>query len=357
MYMKRILINLSKIDKIILLFFIVIIFSLSGFLLVRTGFYNYDEKEITYSENKDIDYKVYLKPNDFFEEEYLSKNKTYIASLIDYVHVDFSYDIELSDKLSGSYSYYVKGVLEANEENSDNNYYTREYILSDTKTEKYENKKSINIKENIDIDYDTYNDILNSFKDEYNVSMDGNLKVVLVISNMVNNKSLDDEVVKNSELELNIPLTSLTVEVPIDASNKSNAGVLASYKISKEGLFYPIARVLGIICYVVAFISVIYLIYLTIISYRLESIYNKKLRKILKTYDGIIVNLKEMPNINKTKIINVSSFEELIDAHSEIRNPINYVKEKDGSTFLLIFDNYTYCYKLIRELFSKGRDE
>ena len=105
--------------------------------------------------------------------------------------------------------------------------------------------------------------------------------------------------------------TAGTYQIYVDKMEVDGLGALyiefekLKEKLSKEGLFYPIARVLGIICYVVAFISVIYLIYLTIISYRLESIYNKKLRKILKTYDGIIVNLKEMPNINKTKIINI----------------------------------------------------
>ena len=355
--MKRILFNLNKIDKIILIFFITIVFSVSGFLLVRTGFYNYEEKEITYREDKNIDYKVYLKPNEFFEEEYLSKNKTYIASLIDYVHIDFDYTMDLNDQLSGSYTYYVKGILEANEQNSDNNYYSKEYMLTDTKTEQYQNKDSINIKENLNINYQEYNDILNSFKDEYHVTMDGNLRVVLVISNMIATEEVGKETLKETELELNIPLTSLTVEVPIDASSQSNEGVLVSYQIPKEGLFYPFARVLGIICYIVALVSVIYLIYLTIISYRLESIYNKKLRKILKVYDGIIVNLKTMPNINKSKVINVASFEELIDAHSEIRHPINFVREKDGSTFLLMSDGYTYCYKLKREVFTKGSDK
>ena len=47
------------------------------------------------------------------------------------------------------------------------------------------------------------------------------------------------------------------------------------------------------------------------------------------------------------------TFEELIDAHSEVRNPINYITEKDGALFLLVSENMIYSYKLKRELFTK----
>ena len=354
--MKNIIKNLNKLSKIFLLFFIVVIFSASGFLLVRVGFYNYDLKKVIYKENKKIDYKVFLKENDFFDNEYLGMNRTYIASLIDYIDIDFNYDVILNEKLSGSYSYYIKGIVEANDDSTNSNYYTKEYALTDVKVKKYDKSKKINIKENIKIDYDVYNDLLNSFKDEFNVSMNGILKVVLVINNNVDKTNYFDKQTKNAEMELKIPLTSLTIDVPIDAKNNNSSSVLTTYKIYKEGLFYPFAKVLGIFCYVVAFLSVIYLVYLTIISYKLESLYYKKLRKILRIYDGVIVNLNNMPNIDKTKVINVSNFEELIDAHSEIRHPINYIKEKDGAVFLLISDGYVYFYKLRREVLSKGCD-
>lgn len=355
--MKKLFFKISKIDKIFLLFFIVVVFSISGLLLFKSGFHNYEEVDITYKEDKDIDYKVYLKENDFFKEEYLESNKTYIASLIDYVSVDFDYTIDLSEKLSGTYTYYLKGIVEAFESNSDNSYYTRDFALTEVKTNKYNNKDSLTINESFDINYDKYNDILKSFKDEYNVSMDGNLKVVLVITNMIDGNSNIKDKTKTTELELNIPLTSLTIEVPINADSKNSEGILETYRVDKTGTFYVIARVLSIFSYIVAFLSLIYLIYLTVISYKLESIYNKKLRKILKTYDSIIVNVKTMPNINKSKMINVSSFEELIDAHSEVRKPINYIKALNCSTFLLISDNYIYSYKLEREVFTKGRDK
>ena len=38
---------------------------------------------IGYTEGGSIDYNVFLKPNEFFEESYLGKDQSYVASIID----------------------------------------------------------------------------------------------------------------------------------------------------------------------------------------------------------------------------------------------------------------------------------
>ena len=71
--------------------------------------------------------------------------------------------------------------------------------------------------------------------------------------------------------------------------------------------------------------------------------------RILSTYDSIIVNIKELPNLEGYNVIKVESFNELIDAHSEIRKPINYYKEKDLSAFFLISDNIAWKYIIYKK--------
>ena len=71
--------------------FIILVF------LVVTSFVisNSVKKTITlsYKENSNINYLVYLKPNDYYiDQPYLSKGMQYIASLIDYVDVNFNYN-------------------------------------------------------------------------------------------------------------------------------------------------------------------------------------------------------------------------------------------------------------------------
>lgn len=346
--------RVKKINKLIVTFLLTLFFAVLGLFFASIGFHNYEEEKVTYKEENHINYKVYLLPNDFFSEEYLPENMAYITSLINYINLDFSYKIDFSEALTGTYSYYIKGVVDASQTDSDSKYYTKEYILSDTKTQKYEQQKSVNIQETIDIHYQDYNQILIDFKNEYGVPMDGNLKVSLVIQNMVEDKETNEDALKEQEVELNIPLTSATLEVPIETNNDTNEGVILTNIVKKEGIVYTVSRVLSFCFYGISLLLLSYGTYLICMGYKLESVYQKKLRKILKVYDGIIVNLQKKPNMDRTKVLPVSSFEELIDAHSEVRNPINYINEQDGALFILMSDKYIYYYKLKRELFSKG---
>ena len=76
--------------------------------------------------------------------------------------------------------------------------------------------------------------------------------------------------------------------------------------------------------------------------------YHSTLKKILSTYDAIIVNVKTLPDLAKYQVINVSSFEELLDAHSEVRMPINFFKGVDRSYFILLSENTAWQYVMKR---------
>lgn len=340
-----------KINHIIRLIIATIIILIIGLILSYIGFYNKNSHNVTYREISDINYRVFLKQNNFFEQEYLPENMTYITSLIDYINIDFAYSIETSENIEGYYNYYIKGIIEANPENSNSKYYTKEYILSDTTTKRYDNIQDIKISESIDVNYQTYNELLTDFKKEYGITMDGNLRIVLVIENIVTNDK-EESVTRNNELELNIPLTTLTVEVPISTNNKITEGVLLSQKVDNTGILYDISRGGAFLIYGVASTIIVYLCCILYNSFKQESAYQRKLNKILKTYDSIIVNLKKVPVVNGKNLLQVSSFEELIDAHSEVRNPINYINDQGGAIFLLVSDDYIYYYNLERALFK-----
>ena len=79
------------------------------------------------------------------------------------------------------------------------------------------------------------------------------------------------------------------------------------------------------------------------------------LRKILSSYDSIIVNVSNVPSLDDLKIIEVNSFNELIDAHSEVRMPINYCEEVENykSVFVLVSNNIAWIYTLINHEYEK----
>ena len=62
---------------------------------------------INYIEKSNIDYKVYLKENNFYENEYLEKDKVYVASLIDKILIDFKYDFDIEKENDLAFKYDV----------------------------------------------------------------------------------------------------------------------------------------------------------------------------------------------------------------------------------------------------------
>ena len=68
---------------------------------------------VSYRESGSIDYNVFLKENEFYAEEYLGKNQSYVASLIDKIITDFSYEIDMdADDVNYRYSYTIHATLE-----------------------------------------------------------------------------------------------------------------------------------------------------------------------------------------------------------------------------------------------------
>ena len=72
--------------------------------------------------------------------------------------------------------------------------------------------------------------------------------------------------------------------------------------------------------------------------------YDKKIHKILKTYDSILVKCKNIPILSDKNIIMVDSIEGLVNAQIETRKPILYFMEDDSVSFMLLDGNETYVY-------------
>ncbi len=76
------------------------------------------------------------------------------------------------------------------------------------------------------------------------------------------------------------------------------------------------------------------------------SAYVRKKSKILRTYDSIIIEVEELPNIAGKNIIKVKSIEDLVDAQLELREPIYFKNDNDSCFFLLLHYNEACVYIL-----------
>lgn len=326
---------------------IIIVFLISSIYFVFTGFSHRKVLFLNYKENNSIHYKVYLKKNDFFEKPYLDEGKTYITSLIKYIHVDFDYNVQFDKAISGKYKYYVVATVEANKANNEvGNYWTKDYRLTDEKTVPIKIATDYKISESVDVDYNRFNNILNDFVKSVGLSnTDGVLKVFLVVDSSIKSKDIDSSI--NKSLMLKMPLSKMAIEASIENNAEDSVNQI-SKTVGDFSLPYMISAFSGLILLLISIILFMFLIR-NYKKYEEVYVYENKLRRILTTYDSIIVNVKKMPDISNYNVIRVDEFEELIDAHGEVRMPINYYSEDDKNAFLLFNDNTVWCYTLKRD--------
>ena len=94
-----------------ILMILLFIFALSQSLCLLMLSMSMKQDVINYKESGNLDYKVYLKKNDFYESNYLDKDMVYVSSLIDNVNATFNYKFDV-DKLSNiNYDYEVVGEI------------------------------------------------------------------------------------------------------------------------------------------------------------------------------------------------------------------------------------------------------
>jgi len=335
-----------KINKVCQILFVFML--LLGIFSIYCGFNNIELIKFSSDENSKIDYKVYLKPNKFFNTEYLDENKTYIASLIDYVDVNFNYSANFSHNLSGEVKYKYTILLNANKKTGDGYYWQKEYDLSEYKYVKLNNNNQLNISDNFKINYGIYNNLLNKFKKEYGLTTDGELKVLLNIENNSKIDGVDENINLKSSSSLSIPLLERALEISIDKDIANNDKTMI-FKRKVNTINYLLYKVVGV---VISILSVIGFIKVTNDrrKFKLQNEYDIELKRILDNYDSIIANVDTIPSFDESKRIILSKFDELLDVYNEVRMPINYYQnKKDGknkSTFFIINNDVVWIYVL-----------
>ena len=276
---------------------------------------------VNYREKSNIDYKVYLKNNEFYDSEYLGKGMTYVASLIDKITTDFNYSFDIDKDSNIDFNYDIKAELVISDMSKNNVFLKKEYtLLQDTK-ESMNGGKVHNINKTITIDYDYYNKIANKFRISYGVDTTSQLNVYLNIheKNAENNSFKIDN---KSVMALTIPLSQKSINITLDYKdiNKTSEVIKDSQIIVNNYLYIILGSIL-LVLGLLEFIKLIRLLSLTKIK---KTNYDKYINKILNEYDRLIIETTTAPNLQNKNIIKINKFEELLDVRDNLKLPIKY---------------------------------
>ena len=304
-------------------------------------------------ESGNVDYKVYLKDNDFYQDKYLGKGMQYIASLINTVNISFDYSNKYSSVVNYEYDYNIKAkILVTDKYDNSKILYTKEEVLVDNKHGKGVDDQFILLEE-LDIDYDKYNSYVTAFKDTYSLDVDSNLVLTMNISNRgsYNNKELSN---KTSELNISIPLTKNTIDITMNTNKLDNSMDIA---IDEKVISNKLAFIAGV---AMIALSLLIIIILILSKKGKNDIYRSEINKILKNYDRLIITSSQ-PNIDETNyknIIRVMSIEELIDVNEISNEPIIYyeVVPNEKSYFIVLKQDTLYKLTISRAYLEKQKE-
>ena len=325
-----------------------IIFAL-GCAVEYFGFQDNEELIFKATDDNSIDYRVFLKPNEFFDEPFLGSGKTYITSLIDHIDIDFKHSETFSENASGSLSYYLQATISADKTSGttgDGTYWSKDYQLTEPTVVNFKDTDQTNFSTSTSIDYAYYNSILESFREQYPVASEGTIKISLIVNDAINAKDFDDPLGFKSESSLSLPLLERAVEAKVDVDT---GGKAQEFKINQKTniILFLLIKILGAALMLAAIILAVRAI-INRRNFIKNNQYISLIDKILETNDSIITNIENLPSFTKFQKFEVKSFEELLDAYNEVRLPINFYQNKaeTESTFFIANENIVWIYRI-----------
>ncbi len=301
---------------------------------------------IIYKQSSDLDYKVYLKENDYYKEPYLDENMRYIASLIDNVNVTFNYNFFANQNINYKYTYYVKADVSVTDtEDKTKIIYSNKEKLTEPKTIAKTNSTGFTINENLKINYAEYNDLVKSFKSSYGISASSDLVLSLLVGIEDEKGTVIKKLDSNEVMSLTIPLTEQMINISMNSNetnNSENAKIYKDFNISNKVNF-----ALSITSLLIAIIFIFRLFIFLKKTKPSKTIYDVTLAKILREYDRVIVNSKKAADLSDD-VVDVNSFEELLDVRDNLEKPIIFKEIHKGqkSLFVVKTANETYRYTM-----------
>lgn len=326
---------------------VIIVFSILSFSLFLIYNKNNKANYVTYDEKSNIDYKVYLKENEFFENNYLESSRQYIASLIEYITADFEYKLSFdSENVEYKYEYRIEANVNVYDKTTNNVLYNKsEELLPEANYSTTE--QEVNIKKSVNIDYNEYNDLIYRFVELYGLD---NVESVLTIDMYVNTIGSCENFEENSENEsvmtLSIPLTTQTVAIEISndlIDTENNVMLCENSKLNYIILAFAIITLL------IDLIIIVCLARYEITTRTADTIYMKKLKKILNNYGSYIQEIKEDFSQKGYQVVKVGTFEDMLEIRDTIRQPILMKQNNEKTcTYFVIpsTSKYLYIYRL-----------
>ncbi len=328
--------SVIQLIAVVLLLFI----ALASFLI-----YNRMDRNqyVEYAESATVEYKVQYVPNQFFEDEWIEKGKSYISELVKSVSADFSYKLNANaSTMLYEYSYYIDATLKIVSDKNGATYYTISDVIVPEKSTSAASSIAPNIKETVSINYVRYNEIAKTFIKTYNIKdAKATLSVNLVTKTDCENTAYSGDHSLNFTETLNIPLALDTFTINSTANRSLAPSSFEFDGLVNRDLFLDTS----IIALVLALLVILTLLVFLRITRNEDITYAAKINKIYRAYSPFIQRIDGGFDFTGYQTVIVKTFNEMLGIRDTIQSPVLMSENKDETmTQFLIPTNTKLLY-------------
>ena len=301
---------------------------------------------IAYAESGDVEYRVLLKENEFYDEPYAEEGKAYVTTLIDKVEADFMYQLLMSsDNVDFEYAYRIDAVLQIADKSGAILYEHTDELVP----EKKGNLKGqyLPITERVSVDYGTYNSLVQKFTGFYDLSgTKSTLLLEMHISVIGACEDFSDDTNNQYVVALNVPLADKTVTMSVSSSvEEGDNFILACESETAKNVFL----VLTIVFWALTVLGGGFILVFIYITRNDDINYEIDVNRILKNYRSFIQKLTNHFDDTGYRILMLSTFTEMLEIRETIQAPV-LMDENDDKTctrFLVPTNsNILYVYEI-----------
>ena len=284
---------------------------------------------IEYTESGSVDYTVQYADNEFFPDEWLDKDQSYISALVKGMNADFDYKLDTSSsEMKFDYKYSVSAKMLIASKDKGTPYYVVEEVLVPEKSGKIENRDYLSVKESVAIDFEKYDDIARSFVGTYGLESSASCTLIVTLnvkSECANNGfSQKNNVVYSTAL--NVPLATDTFNVHrTSGSTEGEVKTLEYVGGANREFFLTLSTGSGL----VAILMLLVLLAFLQITKNEDVTYAAKIRKILRSYGSFIQRMDGEFDCDGYQIVNIKTFTEMLGIRDTIQSPVLMSENKD----------------------------
>lgn len=351
---KKIL-PINKMLRIILIIISsVLLLSLMYMLFLTYNYQKYIKEKYpvySYINKANVNYSVFLIPNEIITEKSLSEDNTYITSLVDYINTNLKYVFKGDGPGDIQGKYNVTAVLEGYipDDKGVTSLWKINYILlPDTS---FSGNKVITVEKNVPINIKAYNDFLKTVTKTIDFTVYSKLTITWnILTETKSNKGIIKEVLSPT---MEIPLSTKYFKISGKLTDEDKSAIEGTKVIISPLFRRKVATYWS--AWGISILSLIFLLLFTA-SYTVTDPFEKKLRRIFKENGVRMVALNsELQDTNKS-VIEVESIDDLVKIADEIEKPILYKNSKNVQDINRLFvadDSILYSLDLRKDIIQE----